>query len=122
MEDLFVAAETQELPRVSIEHIAIDETGCARLAGHRIKVHHIVALKQVHGYSAEQLQAEAYPHLSLAQIHAALTYYYDHQTDMDRQIKEDDEAHRQHWQVQQDDPAYQQLMAKVRARAANESW
>lgn len=28
-----------------------------------------------------------YPHLSLAQIHAALAYYYDHQTELDAEIQ-----------------------------------
>ena len=29
-----------------------------------------------------------YPHLTLAQIHDALAYYYDQQEDLDREIKE----------------------------------
>ncbi|MDX1946386.1 MAG: hypothetical protein SFU86_13375 [Pirellulaceae bacterium] len=32
------------------------------------------------------MKSEAYPHLSLAQIHAALAYYYDHQQEIDQQI------------------------------------
>jgi len=28
-----------------------------------------------------------YPYLTLAQVHAALTYYYDHQEEMDRDIE-----------------------------------
>jgi hypothetical protein len=27
-----------------------------------------------------------YPHLSLAQIHSALAYYYDHQTELEAEI------------------------------------
>jgi hypothetical protein len=35
-----------------------------------------------HGYSAAQI-VEQYPDLTPAQVHAALTYYYDHQDVMD---------------------------------------
>ena len=109
---------TAELPRVSIEHIAIDDRGNARIAGSRIKVQHIIELKRAQGYTAEQVQ-EAYPHLSLAQIYAALTYYYDHQEQIDRKIKEDDELYQREWQKQQNDPAHRELMAKLRSRAAS---
>jgi uncharacterized protein (DUF433 family) len=112
-------ASAAELPRVSVEHIAIDENGNARIAGHRIKVQHIAELKQVHSYTPEQLQAEAYPHLSLSQIHAALAYYYDHQERIDKQIKEDSEHYDREWQKQQNDPAYRELVAKIRSRAAS---
>ena len=39
------------------------------------------------GASVEQIQ-EAYPHLSLGQIYAALAYYYDHQEQVDAEIAE----------------------------------
>jgi uncharacterized protein (DUF433 family) len=113
------ANSTDVLPRVSIEHIAIDDRGNARLAGSRIKVQHIVELKQAHSYTAEQLQSEAYPHLSLAQIHAALAYYYDHREQIDKQIKDDNDHYDREWQKQQDDPAHRELVAKIRSRAAN---
>jgi uncharacterized protein (DUF433 family) len=109
---------TADLPHVSIEHIAIDERGNAHIAGSRIKVQHIVELKQAHSYTAEQLQSEAYPHLRLGQIHAALAYYYDHQEQIDKQIKEDREAYDREWQKQQNDPAYRELIANIRSRAA----
>jgi len=37
------------------------------------------------GMTPEELAAE-FRHLSLAQIHDALSYYYDHQGDVDRDI------------------------------------
>ena len=36
--------------------------------------------------SPEDMHAE-FPHLSLAQIHAALSYYYDHQAEYDAEIE-----------------------------------
>jgi uncharacterized protein (DUF433 family) len=104
-------------PRVSVEHIELDERGNAKLAGHRIKVKHLVAVMRAQGYTAEQLQAEAYPHLSFAQIYAALAYYYDHQAEIDRQIEEDDEFYEREWEKQQSDPKHQELVAKLRSRS-----
>ena len=39
-----------------------------------------------HGWSPEEIHFQ-HPHLSLAQIHAALGYYYDHKAEMDAQIQ-----------------------------------
>lgn len=33
--------------------------------------------------------AEALPHLSLAQVHAALSYYFDHRQDIQQELRED---------------------------------
>ena len=35
---------------------------------------------------AEEL-VRMFPHLSLAQVHDALSYYYDHQAEIDKEIK-----------------------------------
>ena len=44
-------------------------------------------------WDAEEIHA-AHPHLSLAQIHAALSYYHDHKTEMDGQMGRQLENHR----------------------------
>ena len=44
--------------------------------------------KVSNGWDAETIHTQ-YPYLSLAEIHAALAYYYDHQEELDRQIAED---------------------------------
>jgi uncharacterized protein (DUF433 family) len=75
------------LPPVSVEHIVLDEAGIARLAGRRTKVAQIAMDKIAFGWDAEQIQKQ-YPYLGLAEIHAALAYYYDHQSEIDRQIQE----------------------------------
>ena len=38
------------------------------------------------GYSPERIKQEIYPHLSLAQIYDALSYYHDHQDEIDSEI------------------------------------
>jgi len=67
-------------------HIMIDDRGIARVAGTRMQVAHLVMDKMAHGSTAEQMR-ENYPSLSLAQIHAAMSYYYDHKTEIDAQIE-----------------------------------
>lgn len=67
-------------------HIEVDDRGVARVAGTRMKVIHLVMDKMAHGSTPETM-AEQFPFLSLAQIHAALTYYYDHRAELDAQIE-----------------------------------
>jgi uncharacterized protein (DUF433 family) len=73
------------VPVVSIDHIDMDEKGVARIAGQRTKVIHLVMDKLANGWTPEEIHAQ-HPHLSLAQIHAAFAYYYDHQAELDAQI------------------------------------
>lgn len=70
---------------VPITYIAVDERGVVRIAGSRSRVIDIV-LDTRCGLTPQQI-AEEYPHLSLAQIHAALSYYYDHKDAVDAEIE-----------------------------------
>ena len=76
------------MSQAPIRHIEVDERGIARIAGSRTKVVQIVLDKRVHGWSPEEIQAQ-HPHLSLADIYAAMTFYYDHQAELDAQIEHD---------------------------------
>jgi uncharacterized protein (DUF433 family) len=69
-------------------HIDVDEAGVARIAGKRTKVIQIVMDKMAQGWGPEEIHAQ-YPHLTLAEIHAAFAYYYDHQAEFDAQISQD---------------------------------
>ncbi len=73
------------MPTPAVSMIEIDDRGVAWISGTRIKVIEVAVDKLAHGSSPEEMAAE-YPHLSLAQIHAALAYYYAHQTEFDAQI------------------------------------
>ena len=66
-------------------HVDVDENGVAWIDGTNVKVIEIVIDKLAHGSSPEEMHFQ-YPHLSLAQIHAALTYYYDHQAEMEAEV------------------------------------
>ena len=63
-------------------HITLNSRGVLCIDGTRHRVIDIVADHVAHGYSAAQI-VEQYPDLTPAQVHAALTYYYDHQDAMD---------------------------------------
>ena len=76
---------TQVQSRVP-SHITIDEKGIARIDGTRIKVVQIARERYGNNATVEQMQ-EAWPHLTLAQIHAALSYYYDHKAEFDSRIE-----------------------------------
>jgi len=71
---------------VLIEHICLDKRGRALIAGTTMKVEQVVLEKVAWGMSPEQIQ-EQHPCLSLAQIHAALSYYYDHKAECDAEIE-----------------------------------
>src|SRR6266702_4862726 len=65
--------------------IEIDEQGVAWLTGTNIKVIEVVLDRLAYGWSPEEIHFQ-HPGLSLAQIHAGLAYYYDHQPEMDQEI------------------------------------
>lgn len=67
-------------------HIRLDDRGSAWIDDTNTKVIEVALDMIAHGWSPEEIHFQ-HPHLSLAQIHAALGYYYDHQADMDAQIQ-----------------------------------
>jgi uncharacterized protein (DUF433 family) len=66
-------------------HIEVDDRQVARIAGSRIKVIHLVMEKMANGWGPEEMQ-QNFPHLSLAAVYAAFTYYHDHKAECDEQI------------------------------------
>lgn len=71
-------------------HIVEDtDNGRAIISGTRTRVSNIVAYYRL-GLSAEDL-AKEFPHLGLARIHDALSYYYENQEDIDKEIEEESE-------------------------------
>ena len=80
--------ETVTTPVPSL--IYLDNQGRARIQGTRFKVIHIARDRRA-GLDVEAIH-EAYPDLSLAQIHAALSYYYAHKDDLDTQMERDERA------------------------------
>ena len=54
----------------------------------RTRVAMIVLDYQHRGWSAEEIVRQ-YPYLTLAEVHAALAYYHDHEAEIDQEIAEE---------------------------------
>lgn len=59
--------------------------GKPRIAGHRITVQNIVIWHERMGKSADEIATEY--DLSLADVYAALAYYFDHRKEIDKSIR-----------------------------------
>ncbi len=78
------------VPVVS-EYIGIKPGYCGgepHILGHRIKVRHVVVWHEQMGMTPTQIAA-TYPTITLAQVHAALAYYYDHRDEIHAAIEEE---------------------------------
>lgn len=74
------------MPTTAHAHIRLDAEGRAWIDDTRTKVVEVVLDKLAHGWSPEEIHFQ-HPHLSLAQIHAALAYYYDHRAELDAEVE-----------------------------------
>ena len=94
-------------------HILLDEQGRGWIDDTNTKVIEVV-LDRLGGMSPEQIR-EGYPYLSLAQIHAALSFYYDHQAEYDREIARQENEFEVLRKASQDSPIRQKLrsMGKI---------
>ncbi len=63
----------------------------AVIKGTRVRVSTVVGYTRM-GYDVKRITDELLPHLSPAQIHDALSYYYDHRDEIDRELAEDSES------------------------------
>lgn len=76
---------------VLIPHIDITPDvagGKPRISGHRITVQDIVIWHERLGMSADEIATEH--DLSLAEVYAALAYYYDHRAEIDESVRADE--------------------------------
>jgi uncharacterized protein (DUF433 family) len=74
------------MPVSRTAHIRLDDRGVPWIDDTKTKVIEVVLDMIAHGWSPEEIHFQ-HAQLSLAQIHAALGYYYDHKTEMDAQIQ-----------------------------------
>jgi uncharacterized protein (DUF433 family) len=99
----------------TITHIRLDEQGRAWIDDSKVKVIEVVLDHLAYGWSADEIH-EQHPHLSLAQVHAALTYYYDHQAELETQIQRDAELVRNLRAATGESPMQRRLRAAALAR------
>lgn len=103
-----------------VKYIVVDPEvlgGRPIIAGHRIGVIHVATW--VHQGMTPAEIGDLYA-LSLAEVHAALTYYYDHQADLDRQAAEDD-ARLAAYAANDHSPLAEEIREKLRARQAEDA-
>src|SRR5512138_3293321 len=74
------------MPVTTTAHIRLDDGGVAWIDDTNTKVIEVALDMIAHGWSPEEIHFQ-HPHLSLAQIHAALGYYYDHKAELDTQVQ-----------------------------------
>jgi uncharacterized protein (DUF433 family) len=76
----------------SNSHIEVTPGVCGgkpRIVGHRIRVEDIVVWHERLNRSADEIVSR-YPQLTLADVYAALAYYYDHRDQIDAQMNAGD--------------------------------
>lgn len=112
--------KSSELKPSGTAHIYLDERGRGWVADTNVRVDQIVADVIGPEKMTPERVIEAYPHagLTLAQIHAALAWYYDHQAEMDAQFARELERVEASRLEQRKRPQYQKIVALKAARQA----
>jgi len=62
--------------------------GRACIAGHRIRVMDIVVWHERRGYTPDEI-VEMFPGITLADVHAALAYYFDNRGEIEADLREE---------------------------------
>lgn len=81
------------MSKITHPHVTSDRTICggsAVIDGTRFPVRSVVVYVLRHGLTPEELIAR-FPHLTMAQVHDALAYYYDNREEIEREIAENTE-------------------------------
>jgi uncharacterized protein (DUF433 family) len=66
-----------------LNHVRVDADGTAWVDATSYKVLHLVQEALAYGWSPEEIAYQHYGELSLAQVHAALSFYYDNRAELD---------------------------------------
>src|SRR5690242_15018345 len=81
------------MPSTDIEHITKTPGICggrACIAGHRIRVMDIVTWHEMRGYCPDEI-VDMFPGITLADVYAALAYYFDHIEEIQAEFGKEDE-------------------------------
>jgi uncharacterized protein (DUF433 family) len=69
------------------QHVCLDDQGVATISGTTMKVIELVIAQKAYGWSPEEIHFQ-HPYLTMSQIHSALAYYWDYQTEIDVNIQQ----------------------------------
>ena len=95
-------------------HIYLDENGTACVDSPRNKVKLLVQM--IRAYDGIEKTVAAFPHLTRAQLHAAMMYYYYNQAEIDEAIRQDDEFEQQFRASQSEPPSSQRVREAMEHR------
>jgi uncharacterized protein (DUF433 family) len=99
-------------PALSYPHIVKEDGHPARLDKHpRLRVAMIVSQYLAYGRSADEICLHL-PHLTLAEVHSAMAYYFDHQQEIDTEIRDELAQLDEDARTRQPSPIWQKLKAK----------
>lgn len=79
---------------VDYPHIEFNAESVPIISGTTTKVIEVIQDHLAHHWDAEDIHRQ-YPYLSLAQIYASLTYYYDHEQEINRRLRRVEDIHSQ---------------------------
>ena len=81
------------MSHAEIGHITTNPSVCGGkpcVAGSRIRVQDVFVWHEMQGLSADEIVSR-FPQLTMADVYAALSYYWDHRDEIQRQMAVDDE-------------------------------
>ena|SRR5438552_14735918 len=79
------------MSQTKIDHIVSKPNICGGtpcIAGSRIRVQDVYVWHELQGLSADEIVSR-FPHLTMADVYAALSYYWDHREEIQRQMQEE---------------------------------
>jgi uncharacterized protein (DUF433 family) len=91
--DSDIIGEEARMENVLTQHITKTSGVCggrACIAGHRVRVIDVVAWHEMRGMSPDQI-VDLFPGITLADVHAALAYYFDHRQEIENDFRNDDQ-------------------------------
>jgi uncharacterized protein (DUF433 family) len=68
------------------KHIQLNENNIPVIAGTTMKVVELITSVKAYQWTPEELH-QNYPHVSMSKIYAALSYYWDHQIEIDQDME-----------------------------------
>lgn len=98
-------------PPVNYPHLTVRD-GVARIGDTRFKVKYLAAAHHFQGWNVEELLRQ-YPDLTPAEVHAALTYFYDHR---DAILQELEDEIRLHKEMARNQPSREELLKRLEAK------
>ena len=94
---------TNPLPLTTYPHIDLSSPEAPLIEGTTMKVVELIMAQRAYGWGPAELHFQ-FPHVSMSQVHAALAYYWDHQTELDADIERRDKRVEQIRQTLDDSP------------------